>query len=403
MTQPLSSRADAPDNTVEALSSRPRAKPRGSDRLQPTVEADFSFGITEPFLLERGGRLKPVTLRYAIYGDLDRNRDRVILVCHALSGSARVADWWPELFGEGRPFDTGRYVILGVNILGSCYGTTGPASHNHATGRRFGPEFPIVTIGDVVRSQAALLDILGIQKLHAAIGGSIGGMQALEWALRYPQRVGRSIAIGTAPLNALGLALNHLQRQAIWNDPAWKNGWYQEQPAKGLGAARALAMLSYKSGELFDERYGRKPNRNGEDPFATIGSRFDVAGYLDHQQKIFVDRFDANSYVAITKLMDTWDVPQEGAPEYRELARSGVQVELLGISSDWLFPPADVRKLNQRFTREGVVSRYSELASEHGHDGFLADSGRLTGFLKTVLGQESTEHAAATQFVVAAD
>jgi homoserine O-acetyltransferase/O-succinyltransferase len=374
-----------------------------SSQLQPTVEADFSFGITDPFLLERGGQLKPVTLRYAIYGDLDRNRDRVILVCHALSGSARVADWWPEYFGAGRPFDTEKYVILGINILGSCYGSTGPSSVNPVTGRHYGPEFPLVTIGDVVRSQAALLDHLGITKLHAVIGGSIGGMQALEWGLRYPQRVAHSIAIGTAPLNALGLALNHLQRQSIWNDPAWQNGCYQEQPANGLGGARALAMLSYKSGELFDERYGRKPNRNGEDPFSTLAGRFDVAGYLDHQQKIFVDRFDANTYITITKLMDNWDAPAEGAPQYRDLARWGVQVELIGISSDWLFPPADVRKLNQRFTREGVVSRYSELTSDHGHDGFLADADRLSDFLVSVLNDDQREPVSASHLVVAAD
>jgi homoserine O-acetyltransferase len=374
-----------------------------STQLQPTVEADFTFGITEPFLLERGGHLKPVTLRYAIYGDLDQNRDRVILVCHALSGSARVADWWPEYFGTGRPFDTEKHVILGVNILGSCYGSTGPASLNASTGRRYGPEFPLVTIGDIVRSQAALLDHLGIAKLHAVIGGSIGGMQALEWALRYPERVSRSIAIGTAPLGALGLALNHLQRQSIWNDPAWKNGCYTDQPTKGLGAARALAMLSYKSPELFDERYGRNPNRNGEDPFSTLTGRFDVGGYLDHQQKIFVNRFDANSYIAITKLMDIWEAPAEGAPQYRDLARCGVQVELVGISSDWLFPPTDVRKLNQRFTREGVISRYSELVSDHGHDGFLADADRLSGFLLSIFDEARQEPTSASHFVVAAD
>jgi homoserine O-acetyltransferase len=253
-----------------------------------------------------------------------------------------------------------------------------------------------------VRSQAALLDHLGIERLFAAVGGSIGGMQALEWALRYPHRIARSVAIGTAPLNALGLAMNHLQRQSIRNDPAWKNGWYDEQPANGLGGARALAMLSYKSGELFDQRYGRKPNRNGEDPFSTHHGRFDVAGYLDHQQNIFVDRFDANAYLAITKLMDTWDVPAEGSSAYRETAKAGVQVELVGISSDWLFPPADVRNVNQRFTREGVVSRYSELTSDHGHDGFLADSDRLAHFLNEALANDTKSNAKARS-VFAAD
>ncbi len=357
--------------------------------IQPSVETDFTFAITEPFQLERGGALRPVTLRYAMYGDIEKNRDRVILVAHALSGSARVADWWPALFRPDAPFDTEHYCYIGVNILGSCYGTTGPTSFNPATKRHYGPEFPLVTIGDIVRSQALLLDYLNVKKLHAVIGASIGGMQALEWALAYPERVERSIVIGTAPLQALGLGLNHLQRQAIWNDPAFQNGWYEEQPANGLGAARAIAMLSYKSGELFEERYGRRPNRTGnEDPFTTVRGRFDVAGYLDYQQSIFLKRFDANTYITITKLMDTWDVPPEGAPEYRGVAKNGVEIDLVGISSDWLFPPADVQRLHQRLTREGVQSRYSELNSEHGHDAFLAEPEQLFPILKEALASQ---------------
>jgi len=373
------------------------------ESIQPTVEADFTFAHTEPFALERGGQLQPVTLRYAIYGDLDRCRDRVVLVCHALSGSARVADWWPELFGAGLPFDIEKFAILGINLLGSCYGSTGPPSPNPVTGRKFGPEFPVVTIGDNVRAQAALLDHLGIAKLHATVGASIGGMQVLEWALRFPQRVSKAVAIGASPLNAVGLGLNHLQRRAIWNDPMWKGGWYDEQPAKGLAAARALAMITYKSPELFTERYSRKPNRNGEDPFSTVDGRFDVAGYLDYQGKIFVNRFDANSYIAISKLMDTWDVPAEGDPKYRAVAKSGVQVELIGISSDQLFPAAEVEALSQRFIRGGIGSRYSELKSDHGHDGFLAESGRLAEFLNSVLADASVNKASVAHSGVAAD
>ena len=354
--------------------------------IQPTVEADFTFATAEPYQLERGGTLQPVTLHYAIYGDLEKNRDRVILVAHALSGSARVADWWPELFRPDAPFDTEHYCYIGVNILGSCYGSTGPTSIHPVTKRRYGPDFPLVTIGDIVRSQAQLLDYLNVKRLFAVIGASIGGMQALNWALQYPERVERSIVIGTAPLQALGLGLNHLQRQAIWNDPAFKDGWYEEQPAAGLGLARATAMLSYKSAELFEERYGRRPNRTGnEDPFTTVKGRFDVGGYLDYQQSIFLKRFDANTYVTITKLMDTWDVPVEGSPEYRGLAKHGVEIDLVGISSDWLFPPADVQRLHQRLTREGILSRYSELNSAHGHDAFLAEPEQLFPILKAAL------------------
>lgn len=363
--------------------------------IQPTVEADFTFATTEPFQLERGGALQPVTLHCAIYGDLEKNRDRVILVAHALSGSARVGDWWPDLFRPDAPFDTERYCYIGVNILGSCYGSTGPTSFNPATQRPYGPDFPLVTIGDIVRSQALLLDHLQVKKLDAVIGASIGGMQALEWALRYPERVERSIVIGTAPLQALGLGLNHLQRQAIWNDPAFKSGWYDEQPANGLGAARAIAMLSYKSAELFEERYGRKPNRTGnEDPLTTVKGRFDVAGYLDYQQSLFLKRFDANSYITITKLMDTWDVPPAGAPQYRGVASNGVEIDLVGISSDWLFPPGDVQRLHQQLTREGILSRYSELNSAHGHDAFLAEPGQLFPILKEALAPPKSQSTA---------
>lgn len=370
--------------------------------MQPTVEADFTFASTEPFSLERGGQLQPVTLHYAIYGDLAKNRERVVLVCHALSGSARVADWWQELFSHEAPFDPDHFVFIGVNILGSCYGSTGPKSLHSATGKPFGPDFPLVTVGDTVRAQAKLLDHLGINKLYAAIGGSIGGMQALEWAFRFPERVERSIAIGTAPLGAMGLALNHIQRQSIWNDADFKNGAYQTQP-KGLGAARALAMLSYKSSQLFEERYGRNPNRNGEDPLTSITGRFDVAGYLDHQEKIFLDRFDANSYITITKLMDTWNIPPQGAPEYRAVAKAGVEIDLVGISSDWLFPAEDVRRMNARFTREGIASRYSELTTDHGHDGFLADAGQLFRLLKEALADGERIRALAARIPVAAD
>jgi len=350
--------------------------------IGPNTEADFT--IAGPFELERGGTLPSVTLRYAVYGDLKRHADRVVLVCHALSGSARVADWWGEMFGPGLPFDTERCCIVGVNIIGSCYGSTGPTSIDPSNGKTYGPDFPVVTVGDSVRAQAILIEHLGVKRLHAAVGGSIGGMQALEWALRYPERVKQAVAIGTAPLNAMGLALNHLQRQAIWNDPQYNNGRYEHQPAKGLGLARALAMCSYKSGDLFDERYGRKPNRNGEDPFTSVAARFDVGGYLDHQEEIFVKRFDANTFVTITRLMDAWDLPANDAA-IEHAGRHGVRVRFVGISSDWLFPPADVRRACERFAQAGVDAHYSELASAHGHDAFLAEPNLISAQLNEVL------------------
>ena len=377
--------------------------------LQPTREGDLTFAGDAPFRLESGGALQPVTLRYAIYGELNSARDNAVLVCHALSGSARVADWWPEMFSaasslplnpneglsgapdlrvnptlglSGEPdgsgdavFDRARDCVICVNILGSCYGSTGPTSINPATGAPYGPDFPVVHVRDIVRTQSLLLDALGIEHLRTVIGASIGGMQALQWAVDYPDRVGHCIAIGTAPLSAMGLALNHLQRKAILLDPDFKDGHYPdgEQPEGGLALARALAMCSYKSAELFGERYARKPNRNGEDPLRSLHERFDVAGYLDYQGEKFVQRFDANSYLAITKLMDTFDLAHGYASEEDALRRIRAHVSLIGISTDWLFPPEDVRALAERIQAAGVECDYTEFESAHGHDGFLAE------------------------------
>ncbi|HMK29475.1 MAG TPA: homoserine O-acetyltransferase, partial [Terriglobales bacterium] len=278
--------------------------------FEPSLEGDFLFAEHEPFRLEAGGSLQPVSLHYAIYGSLKAVPDNVVLVCHALSGSARVADWWEGMFGAGEAFDLARCCVIGVNVLGSCYGSSGPTSLNPQTGIAYGPDFPLITIGDMVRSQARLLDHLGIQRVRSVIGGSIGGMQALQWAIEFPDRVETAIPIGATPLSAMGLALNHIQRFAIQSDANWRGGRYSPDapPTAGLGLARSLAMCSYKSAELFDARYGRRPNRTGEDPYQSLDARFDVAGYLDYQRSEFNARFDANTYVAISKAMDTFDL-----------------------------------------------------------------------------------------------
>jgi homoserine O-acetyltransferase len=356
--------------------------------LQPTRERDVTFACEAPFQLEAGGALQPVTIRYAVYGELNAARDNAVLVCHALSGSARVADWWPEMFSDpsrakgardGEPqnpvFDLSRDCVICANILGSCYGSTGPASINPATSYPYGPDFPVVHIRDIVRTQARVLDELGVKHLRTVIGASIGGMQALQWAVDYPDRVGHCIAIGTAPLSAMGLALNHLQRQAILLDPEFHGGQYDpaRQPEKGLALARAIAMCSYKSAELFGERYARKPNRSGEDPLTALHHRYDVAGYLDYQGEKFVQRFDANSYLVITKLMDTFDLARGYGSEEESLRRIRAHVSLIGISSDWLFPPQDVLSLAERIQAAGVECDYTEFESAHGHDGFLAE------------------------------
>ena len=350
--------------------------------MTPTHEADFTFAETEPFPLASGGSLCPVRLHYAWYGDMSEARDNTILVCHALSGSARVGDWWADLLGPGKPFDTARYCVLGINVIGSCYGSTGPTSLNPATGRPYGGDFPVVSIFDMVRAQAKLLDHLGIAKLHAVVGGSIGGMQALAWALLFPERVPRCIAIGAAPLNAMALALSHLQRQAIRNDPAWRGGHYPagEQPIAGLALARAIATCTYKSDELFRERYGRRPNRVGEDPTKNHVHRYDVAGYLDLQGQRFIERFDANSYLAISRAQDTFDLLDD-------LRRVQARTLLVGITRDWLFPPEDIRDLAERLRAAGVNASYAEIVTNHGHDGFLAHPELLGPLLADVIEQ----------------
>jgi homoserine O-acetyltransferase len=344
-----------------------------SDALQPTREGDLTFAYAAPFRLEAGGSLQPVSVRYAVYGELNERRDNAVLICHALSGSARAADWWPEMFGS--VFDLSRDCVICTNILGSCYGSSGPTSINPASGKPFGPDFPLVTIRDIVRAQAHVLDELGVKRLHTVIGASIGGMQALQWAVDYPDRVEHCVAIGAAPLSAMGLALNHLQRKAIQLDPDFEDGRYAatEQPARGLGLARAIGMCSYKSPELFDERYARNTNRNGEDPLRGIDERYDVAGYLDHQGEKFVSRFDANSYLVISKAMDAFELGRGYASEAEALQRIKAHVSLVGISSDWLFPANDIRALADRLKAAGVQCDYTEFETAHGHDGFLAE------------------------------
>ena len=345
-----------------------------SEALEPTREGDLTFAHAASFRLEAGGSLQPVSVRYAVYGELNERRDNAVLICHALSGSARAADWWPEMFG--RVFDLTHDCVICTNILGSCYGSSGPTSINPASGKPFGPDFPLVTVRDIVRAQAHVLVELGVKKLHTVIGASIGGMQALQWAVDYPERVEHCVAIGAAPLSAMGLALNHLQRKAIQLDPDFKEGRYAatEQPARGLGLARGIGMCSYKSPELFDERYARNPNRNGEDPLRSLGDRYDVAGYLDHQGEKFVSRFDANSYLVISKAMDTFELGRGYASEAEALKRIKAHVSLVGISSDWLFPAKDVRALSKRLEAAGLQCDYTEFETSHGHDGFLAET-----------------------------
>lgn len=370
------------------------AKPAGTPVLEPTYEGDFVLG--EPLTLDSGRTLASPTLHYAVYGKLNAARDNAVLVSHALSGSALVGSWWPEVFAPGAVLSLENDFVICINMLGSCYGSTGPGSVNPETGKAYGPDFPLVTIGDSVRAQARLLDSLGIRRLRLVLGSSIGGMQALDWTILFPERVEKAVIIAVAPLSAIGLALNHLQRQAIQLDPDWAGGNYlpQRPPRRGLSLARQIGMLSYKSAELFDERYGRKPNRNGEDPWALddlggglhgaglIGGRFDIAGYLDHQGDRFIERFDANAYLALLRAMDIWDPLRGKSSEQQAFGGIRARLSFVGISSDWLFPPETVRRFAHAIRAAGVHADYRLMNSAHGHDAFLAEQVELVQLLQ---------------------
>jgi homoserine O-acetyltransferase len=361
--------------------------------VEPTYEGDFVLDGSLP--LECGGALICPTLHYAVYGRLNAARDNAVLVCHALSGSALVGSWWPEIFAPGAVLSLEHDFVICINMLGSCYGSTGPGSVNPETGESYGPDFPLVSVRDNVRAQARLLDSLGIRRLRLVLGGSIGAMQALDWTILHPDRVERALVIGVTPLSAMGLALNHLQRQAIQHDPEWAGGRYlpQRPPRSGLALARQIAMISYKSSPLFDERFGRNPNRSGEDPWAAdgkssgltsglIGGRFDIAGYLDYQGQRFIERFDANAYLAILRTMDTWDPLRGYASPAEAFGRIRARLSFIGISTDWLFPAAEVRRFAESIREAGAQADYREMTSDHGHDAFLAEQAELVRLLQ---------------------
>ncbi len=334
------------------------------------IEIDFKFN--EPFTLESGEVLDSLELRCTIYGQLNADKSNAVLVFHALTGSSRIGDWWPDVIGDGKGLDTSQNAFICVNYLGSCYGSTSGSSLKKL-GKSYKKELPLVTVRDIVRTNVYLMEYLGIKRFKAVVGGSVGGMLALQMAADFPALTEQVIAIGATPLSPMGLALNHLQRQALKLDD--------------LEMARKIAMLSYKSPVQFEKRFGRKPNRNGENPHKKYKNRFEVAGYLDYQGEIFNQRFEIESYKIITKAMDLFDLTDA------EIQQITAKTHLVGISSDWLFPASDVRNLAKRFKRNRVETEYFEIVSDDGHDAFLSDAAETSRVLKIILTTENGEGA----------
>ena len=360
------------------------------------VVAPADFVCAEPFRFEHGGEIPAFTLRYETYGTLNADKSNAILVPHALTGDHHVAGryseddrkrgWWDSLVGPGKPVDTDKFFVIGVNSLGGCRGSTGPGSINPATGAPYALDFPQMTLGDMVRAQEKLISSLGIRRLHGVIGGSMGGMKAMLWATLFPERVGRMILMAcSASQNAQAIAFNEVGRNAIVRDPGWCSGRYAagEGPRNGLSVARMMAHITYLSDRSLDRKFGREkhPDAGGADPF---GIEFQVESYLRHQGRAFLDRFDANTYLYITKAVDRFDIAG-GRPLHEAL--SGVQARTLvvGFSSDWLYPPSKNREIAPALLRAGKDASYAEIETDAGHDGFLLPSEPLHRLVRRFL------------------
>ncbi|MEO6990857.1 MAG: homoserine O-acetyltransferase [Candidatus Baltobacteraceae bacterium] len=339
-----------------------------------SVERDVAIGS---LALDSGFALDDIVQRVTIYGEPRADGSNVVLVPHALTGSSRVAEWWAGLVGPGKLFDPARLAVIGINALGSCYGSTGPATLA-ADGRPYGSRFPVVGVGDLVRAQRVALSRLGIERVAAVVGGSLGGMQALQWALDAPEGCGHAVVVGAYDhFSAMGIALNAIAREAVRLDPNFRGGDFYDgsPPASGIELARKIAMLTYKSEALLSTRFGRRPDRNGGDPRRTPWDMYDVEGYLAHQARAFSERMDANAYLTLTRAMDLFETRE------RELPPRLPALTFVGVSSDWLFLPRLVEAAADRFARAGADSRYLELQTDHGHDAFLAEPAALAALL----------------------
>ena len=352
-----------------------------------------------PLHMDSGVSLSPFSIAYQTYGELNAQRSNAVLVCHALTGDQHVANthpltgkagWWQTMVGPGKPVDTDRYFVICSNVIGGCLGTTGPASTNPATGKPYGLEMPMVTIRDMVQAQAYLIDHLGIEQLFCVIGGSMGGMQVLQWAASFPERVFSAIPIAAAARHSSqNIAFHEVGRQAIMADPDWAHGRYFEtgrQPTKGLSVARMAAHITYLSDEALHRKFGRK-FQNKTAPTFSFDADFQIESYLRHQGSTFVERFDANSYLYLTRAMEYFDL----AADYDGILAKAFQGSrtrfcLVSFTSDWLFPTSASRAIVHALNASGASVSFVEIETDKGHDAFLLDLPELfvttAGFLE---------------------
>lgn len=357
--------------------------------------------ISESISLESGKVLNGVEIAYETYGTLNENKDNAILLLHALTGDAHAAGyhegdkkpgWWNDMVGSKKAFDTDKYFVICSNMLGGCKGTTGPSSINPETGKEYGLSFPVFTIEDVVKVQKKLIDYFGIKKLVVA-GGSMGGMQALEWALSYKDIVTHVIFIASTPrLSAQGIAFNAVGRNAILSDPNFNNGDYynKERPEKGLAIARMVGHITYLSEEAMHNKFARR-FQDKDSPNFDFGIDFEVESYLAHQGQTFVDRFDANSYLYITKAVDYFDIAQKYGSLENAFEDTNSKYLIISFSSDWLFPSAQSKELVNALMRNKKDVSYCEIKSPCGHDAFLLEFETQTKIIKSFLKSEGKE------------
>ena len=369
--------------------------------------APQSMAFAQALPLRSGAVLRDYTLMYETYGTLNAARSNAVLVCHALNASHHVAGryegdpkslgWWDNLIGPGKPLDTDRFFVIGVNNPGSCFGSTGPTHLNPATQQPYGADFPVVTVEDWVDAQVRLCDALGIEQLAAVIGGSLGGMQALSWAMRYPQRLRHCIAIATAPnLSAQNIAFNEVARRAIVTDPDFHGGHYLAHgvvPKRGLRVARMIGHITYLSDDTMETKFGRAlraavsgaadSDTGGTPRYTTQDIEFEIESYLRHQGDKFSEYFDANSYLLITRVLDYFDPAREhGGDLSAAFASASAQFQLISFTTDWRFSPARSREIVKALLDNRLDVSYAEIAAPHGHDAFLLDDARYHGVLR---------------------